>query len=289
MLLAPVLYLVINNYLPMIGVIIAFKNVNYAKGIFRSDWVGFYNFRYLFATQDAFIITRNTLLYNMLFIVLNVVIPVSIAIVINELRGRKLKRLYQTAFLFPYFISMVVVSYLVLSLLSADKGLLNRTVLPFFNQAPINWYNELRYWPFILAVVYVWKNAGYTVVIYLASLAGIDAQYYDAVAIDGGSKWVQIRYVSLPLLQPTIAVLTLLAVGKIFNSDFGLFYQVPLQSGTLFPVTQVIDTYVYRALIQSSDLGMASAAGLYQAVVGFVLVFITNAVVRRANPELALF
>jgi putative aldouronate transport system permease protein len=289
MLLAPVLYLVINNYLPMIGVIIAFKNVNYAKGIFRSDWVGFYNFRYLFATQDAFIITRNTLLYNMLFIVLNVVIPVSIAIVINELRGRKLKRLYQTAFLFPYFISMVVVSYLVLSLLSADKGLLNRTVLPFFNQAPINWYNEPRYWPFILAVVYVWKNAGYTVVIYLASLAGIDAQYYDAVAIDGGSKWVQIRYVSLPLLQPTIAVLTLLAVGKIFNSDFGLFYQVPLQSGTLFPVTQVVDTYVYRALIQSSDLGMASAAGLYQAVVGFVLVFISNAIVRRANPELALF
>ena len=125
--------------------------------------------------------------------------------------------------------------------------------------------------------------------IYLATLAGIDSQYYDAVAIDGGSKWVQIRYVTLPLIQPTIAVLTLLAVGKIFNSDFGLFYQVPLQSGTLFPVTQVIDTYVYRALIQSSDLGMASAAGLYQAAVGFVLVFVTNAIVRRANPELALF
>lgn len=289
MLLAPVLYLIINNYLPMIGVIIAFKNVNYAKGIFRSDWVGFYNFKYLFATQDAYLITRNTLLYNLLFIVLNVVIPVSVAIAINELRGDRLKRLYQTAFLFPYFISMVVVSYLVLSLLSADNGLLNRTVLPFMGHAPINWYNETVYWPFILAIVYVWKNAGYTVVIYLATLAGIDTQYYDAVAIDGGSKWVQIRYVTLPLIQPTIAVLSLLAVGKIFNSDFGLFYQVPLQSGTLFPVTQVIDTYVYRALTQSSDLGMASAAGLYQAVVGFVLVFVTNAIVRRANPELALF
>jgi putative aldouronate transport system permease protein len=289
MLLAPVIYLIINNYLPMIGVIIAFKDVNYAKGIFRSDWIGLKNFTYLFTTQDAYIITRNTLLYNLAFIVLNVVIPVTVAIALSELRGKNAKRIYQTAMLFPYFISMVVVSYLVLAFLSTDHGQINRTIMPLLGRAPVDWYNSPAYWPFIIPIVYVWKNAGYATIIYLAALMGIDSQYYDAIAIDGGGKWHQIRYVTLPLITPTIVVLSVLAVGRIFNSDFGLFYQVPLQSGTLFPVTNVIDTYVYRALIQSSDLGMASAAGLYQATVGLVLVLITNAVVRRINPDFALF
>lgn len=289
MLAAPVVYLIINNYIPMVGVIIAFKNINYAKGIFRSDWVGFKNFVYLFATQDAYEITRNTLLYNLGFIALNVIIPVTLAIVLSEVRGDRAKKLYQTVMLFPYFISMVVVSYLVLALLSADNGLMDRMVLPALGFRPVDWYNAPAYWPFIIPTVYVWKNAAYFSIIYLATIAGIDPQYYDAIAIDGGSKWHQIRYVTLPYLRPTAVVLSLLAVGQIFHSDFGLFYQVPLNSGTLFPVTNVIDTYVYRALIQANDLGMASAAGVYEATVGLVLVLITNAVVRRINPELALF
>jgi putative aldouronate transport system permease protein len=289
MLAAPAVYLVLNNYIPMVGVIIAFKNVNYAKGIFHSDWVGFTNFAYLFATHDAYVITRNTLLYNLVFIVLNVVVPVSLAVALSEIRGKRLKQAYQTITLFPYFISMVVVSYLVLSLLSPDNGLLDRTMLPALGFPSVDWYNAPVFWPFILPVVFLWKTAGYSSIIYLASIAGIDPQYNDAIAIDGGSRWHQIRYVTLPHLRPTAVVLSVLAVGRIFNSDFGLFYQVPLNSGTLFPVTNVIDTYVYRALIQANDLGMASAAGVYQACVGLVLIIATNAVVRRINPELALF
>jgi putative aldouronate transport system permease protein len=289
MLLLPVFYLIINNYLPMIGTIIAFKDINYIDGIFGSPWVGFKNFYYLFTTEDAFIITRNTILYNLSFIALNIIIPVSLALLINELRGRLLPRMYQTVLLFPYFISMVVVSYLVFALLSHENGLMNRTVLPLLHMEPINWYNEPKYWPFILPAVHVWKTAGYTTIVYLASLSGIDQQYYEAIAIDGGGKWKQIRHVSLPFLKPVIIIMTLFEIGKIFNSDFGLFYQVPLQSGSLFTVTNVIDTYVYRGLIQTNDLGMASAAGFYQAIVGLILVLVVNAVIRKINPENALF
>jgi putative aldouronate transport system permease protein len=190
--------------------------------------------------------------------------------------------------LFPYFISMVVVSYLVLSLLSHDFGLLNRAILPVLGRQPVNWYAEPRFWPFILPMIHVWKTSGYTTIVYLASLASIEPSYYDAAAIDGAGKWKQARYISLPFIEPVILVMTFLAIGRIFYSDFGLFYQVPLNSGALFPVTNVIDTYVYRALTQTNDLGMASATGFYQAVVGCVLVLATNAVVRRLNPENAL-
>jgi putative aldouronate transport system permease protein len=285
----PVLFLLINNYIPMFGVVMAFLDIDYSLGILHSPWVGFKNFHYLFATRDAYVITRNTLGYNFAFIVLNVVIPVSIAIALNELRSKFLSRLYQAIMLFPYFISMVVTSYLVLALLSHDNGFMNRVVLPLFHNDPVNWYDAPKYWPFIIIAINSWKTAGYTSVIYLASLAGIDPQYYEAIAIDGGGKWAQIRYISLPMLVPIIIVMTLLGIGKIFSSDFGLFYQVPLQSGSLFPVTNVIDTYVYRALMRTNDLGMATAAGFYQAVVGLILVVVTNTVVRRVSPENSLF
>lgn len=284
-----ILYLLINNYLPMAGVFIAFKDVNYSKGIFASKWVGLENFRYLFATKDALIITRNTVGYNFLFIILDIVIPVALALMLNEIRQRILPKIYQTTMLFPYFISMVIVSYLVFALLSHDKGMINRVILPIFNVEPIPWYNESKYWPFILTGVYIWKTAGYNTVIYLAALSGIDKQYYEAIAIDGGGKRKQIRYVSLPFLRPVIIILSLLAIGRIFRSDFGLFFQVPLQSGSLFPVTNVIDTYVYRSLIKTNDLGMASAAGFYQAIVGFVLVLATNTIIREIDKDSALF
>ena len=287
--LPSIIYLIINNYIPMFGVIIAFKKINYTKGILGSDWVGFKNFYYLFATNDAWIITRNTIGYNFTFIILNMIVPVAFAIMLNEIRQRMLPRIYQTTMLFPYFISMVVVSYLVFSFLSPDKGFINTAILPVLKIESISWYNESKYWPFIILIVYMWKNMGYNIIIYLAALSGIDKQYYEAMAIDGAGKWKQIRYISIPFLRPIIIVLALLAVGKIFRSDFGLFYQVPLQSGALFSTTNVIDTYVYRALIQTNDLGMASAAGFYQAMVGFVLVLLTNTLVRRFDSDSALF
>ena len=206
MLLIPVAFLIINNYLPMVGVIIAFKDYNFAKGIFGSDWIGFKNFTYLFATNDAFVITRNTLLYNLAFIILNVVVPVSLALLFNELRGKFLPRLYQTILLLPYFLSMVIVSYLVYALLSRSMGYVNTSVLPFLGKEPIDWYNERKYWPFILSFVHVWKNAGYTAVIYLAALTSVDPVYYEALAIDGGGKLKQMRYICKSLIV-TVATL----------------------------------------------------------------------------------
>mgnify|MGYP006288775767 CR=1 FL=1 len=284
-----IVWLIVNRYLPMIGVIIAFKDVNYSLGILRSPWAGFKNFQYLFATNSAYIITRNTLLYNVSFIFLDILIPVSLALLLNELRGKVLPRLYHTIMLFPYFMSMVVVSYLVFAMLSHANGLMNVSVLPALGREPINWYAETEYWPFILPMVHVWKTAGYTTIIYLAALAGIDPSYYDAAAIDGAGKFKQARFISIPFLRPVIIILSILAVGRIFYSDFGLFYQVPLNSGALYSVTNVIDTYVYRGLTQTNDLGMASAAGFYQSLVGFVLVLTTNTIVRRYDPEQALF
>ncbi|MDC7235883.1 MAG: ABC transporter permease subunit [Spirochaetales bacterium] len=273
----------------MLGVIIAFKEINYSDGILGSPWVGFKNFRFLFATSDAFVITRNTLGYNTAFIIMNIIVPVSIAIALNELRNKWLPRIYQAVMLFPYFISMVVTSYLVLALLSHNNGFFNSALMPFLGKDPVNWYDAPVYWPFFLVAINVWKTAGYTSIIYLASLAGIDPQLYEAIAIDGGGKWAQIRYISIPMLRPIIIVMTLLSIGKIFNSDFGLFFQVPLQSGTLFPVTNVIDTYVYRSLILTNDLGMAAAAGFYQAIVGLILVLTTNTIVKKINPANSLF
>ncbi|WP_246358573.1 ABC transporter permease [Paenibacillus phytorum] len=289
MALPGIIYLLLNNYLPMFGTIIAFKNINYAKGIWKSDWVGFKNFEYLFSTSDAFIITRNTLLYNTVFIVITLICSVSLAIMLNEVRKQLAKKFYQSALLLPYFLSAVIVAYLVYSLLSSEYGFLNKIVLPLFGQDPVSWYNEPKYWPYILVIVNTWKGVGYSCVIYIAAIVGIDNEYYEAAKIDGASKWQQIRHITVPLLMPVITTMVLLSIGRIFYADFGLFYQVPLDSGMLLPVTNVIDTYVYRGLLQLGDLGMSSAAGLYQSLVGFVLVLVSNAIVRKFNRDQALF
>ncbi|WP_420832430.1 ABC transporter permease [Paenibacillus periandrae] len=283
------LYLLINNYLPMFGVIIAFKNINYSKGILGSNWVGFKNFEYLFKTSDAWVITRNTILYNGFFIILNLVLAVAVAILLNEVRIRFMSRFYQTVVLLPHLISMVIVGYLVLAFLNVENGFVNRHILPLLGVDSISWYSEPKYWPYILSIVNVWKHVGYLCIIFLASIVGIDHEYYEAATIDGASKWQQIRTITLPLLSPTIIIMTLLAIGRIFYSDFGLFYQVPLNSGPLQPTTDVIDTYVYRGLMTLGDIGMSSAAGLYQSLVGFILVLVSNYVVSRKNRDQALF
>ncbi|MCR8632817.1 ABC transporter permease [Paenibacillus radicis (ex Xue et al. 2023)] len=284
-----ILYLLINNYLPMLGMVIAFKDINFAKGILGSDWVGFKNFEYLFKTSDAYIITRNTILYNVVFIVLNLIVAVALAILLNELKNRVFSRFYQSVVLLPHLISSVIIGYLVFSLLSMEHGFINKSILPMLGIQDMMWYSEPKYWPYILTTVQLWKHAGYLCVIYLAAIIGIDQEYYEAATIDGASKLQQIMSVTIPLISPVIIIMTLLQVGKIFSSDFGLFYQVPLDSGMLQPTTNVIDTYVYRALLKNGDIGMSSAAGLYQSVVGFVLVFISNVVVRKVNRENALF
>lgn len=289
MLIPGVLYLLINNYVPMLGIVIAFKDVNFAKGILASDWIGFKNFEYLFRTEDAYIITRNTILYNLVFIALNLVVAVALAVMLNELKNKFLPRFYQSAILLPYLMSSVIIGYLVYSLLSMETGLMNNTILPMLGIDPKMWYSDPKYWPYILTLVKVWSTAGYLCIVYFAAVVGIDQEYYEAATLDGANKWQQIMRITVPLITPVIIIMTLLQIGRIFYSDFGLFYQVPLDSGVLMPTTNVIDTYVYRALIKNGDIGMSSAAGLYQSIVGFMIILISNYVVKKINPDNSLF
>jgi len=283
------LYFLINNYLPMTGIFIAFKDVNYAKGIFGSDWVGFDNFKFLFQTSDAWIMTRNTLLYNLAFIVLGTMLSILIAILMSELLKSLWSKLFQSGLVLPNLISMVVLSYIVFAFLNADSGFINNSILKPLGIPEINWYSEAKYWPYLLVFIQLWKTAGYGSIVYIAFISGIDKSIYEAAKIDGAGKLKQIRMITLPLLKPTIIILTLMSIGRIFNSDFGLFYQVPMNAGALYSTTQTIDTYVYRALMQVNDIGMSAAAGLYQSVVGFILVMAANAIVKKVNPENALF
>lgn len=287
MLVPGLIALLANNYLPMGGLLLAFKDYNYAKGFWGSDWVGFGNFEYLFGSDQAFVITRNTLVYNMTFILISVTVALALAIALAELRNQKLAKVYQSIFFLPYFLSWVVVSYLVFSLLSVDMGALNN-MLVGWGFEPINWYTEPVVWPFILVIVNTWKWTGYDSIIYLAAIVSIDKSMYEAAAVDGATRWQQIRHITIPSIAPVITILTLLKVGRIFYGDFGLFWNIPKNMGVLYNVTNVIDTYVYRALTQSGDIGMAAASGLYQAVIGFSLVMISNYIVRRIDPDQAL-
>ncbi|WP_135548609.1 ABC transporter permease [Paenibacillus cymbidii] len=275
------------SYLPLLGLVIAFKNFNYAKGLWGSDWVGFKNFQFFFTSNNAFRITRNTILYNIGFIVLTTVIAVCFAILMNEIARRWL-RVYQTALFLPYFLSWVVVSYVILAILDREHGFLNQLLLLFGGES-VDWYRDPKYWPFIIILVHLWKAVGFSTLIYFAGILGIDPSYYEAAKIDGASKWQMVRSVTVPLLTPLIVILFIVAVGSIFRADFGLFYFVPNDVSFLYPVTDVIDTYVYRSLRVVGDLGMSSAVGLYQAVVGFLLVFATNSIIKRVNSDHSLW
>lgn len=281
------------SYLPLVGTVAAFKEYRFSRegfwaSLMKSEWVGWDNFKFLFSTSDAWLITRNTLFYNIAIIFLGLVFSVALAILLSELVNKRLAKLYQTGMFLPYFLSWVIVGYFAFSFLSMDRGMLNQ-ITGWFGMEPIQWYSEAKYWPYILVFVALWKTIGYSSVVYLASILGIDKSLYEAAMIDGASKWQQIRNITIPLLSPIITIMTLLAVGRIFYADFGLFYQVPRDSGTLYSVTNVIDTYVYRGLKTSGEIGMSTAAGLYQSVVGFVLVIISNYVVRKVDKDSSLF
>ncbi|RUT37894.1 sugar ABC transporter permease [Paenibacillus anaericanus] len=280
-------------YLPMFGSVLAFKDFRihrdgFFASVLNSKWMGFKNFEYLFTTNDAYIITRNTILYNLALIILGLVISVTFAIILSELVNKKMAKIYQTGMFLPHFLSWVIISYFAFTFLSTDKGTLNQ-IISYFGGEPIMWYTEQKYWPFILIFVGIWKGVGYNSVIYLASITGIDKSYYEAAVIDGATKWKQIRYITIPLLKPLMIILTILAIGGIFRSDFGLFYQLPKDSGALYPVTNVIDTFVYRGLINMGDIGMSTAAGLYQSMVGLILILITNYIVRKIEKDHAIF
>ena len=282
------LYLIINNYIPMFGIIVAFKNYNYSLGIFGSKWNGLKNFKFLFKTKDAFTITRNTLVYNAVFIILGNSLGILIAILLNVIRSKMAKKTYKTIILLPFLLSIVIVSYIVYGIFSTEFGIANH-MLTSLGKDRISWYSTPKYWPFILTFINLWKNMGYNTVLYYATLIGIDVSYYEAAVVDGASRWQRIRYITIPSLIPTITIMVLMAISRIFYSDFGLFYQVPLNSGPLIDVTNTIDTYVYRGLRENSNIGMSAAAGLYQSVVGFIMVIAANTLVKRMGNGNELF
>jgi len=290
MLLLPgLVYLIINNYMPMFGIVIAFKKLNFKKGIFGSEWIGLDNFEFLFSSGNAWIMTRNTILYNVVFIILGIIIPITVAILLNEVRQKFASRIYQTLVLLPYLMSWVVISYLAYSFLNLESGFINKSILEPLGFKSINFYQDSTWWPLILTVVNQWKSLGFGMIIYLASVIGIDGEYYEAAKIDGASKWNQIRFITLPCLKPTIITMFVLNMGRMFYSDFGLFYQVPKNSGMLYNVTMTIDTYVYNALMGQNNYGMSAAASVFQSFVGFSLIILANGVIRKISRENAMF
>lgn len=276
------------SYAPMFGIIVAFKNYTYEGGFFWSKWIGLKNFEFLFGTDNAFIITRNVISYNMVFIILGLVASLFIAIALNEITSKRKAKLYQGVLILPNFISWVVISYLLFAFLSEDKGFVN-SVLVHIGQEPFPWYMDPKPWPFLIVLLNIWKTAGFSSILYYNGIMAIDTEYYEAAVIDGASKYQQMKYITLPLVRHLVIITTLLAIGRIFYSDYGLFYQVPRNSGPLIPVTEVIDTYVLRGVTATGDIGMSSAAGLYQSLVGFLLVLLSNFIVKKIDNQYALF
>ncbi len=282
-------YLIVNNYMPMAGLVLAFKKYSFGKGVIGSPWNGLDNFKFLFGSKWAGIMFRNTVLYNLVFLVLGTVFAIAVAIMLNEISSKRLKNLHKTIILIPHLISTVIIGYIVFAFLSESNGFVNNTLLPLFGAKPISWYTESKYWPVILVIVQLWRSFGFQSIVYYATIVGFDSSYYEAAIMDGASTWKQITKITLPLLKPTIIMLTIMSLGRMFASDFGLFYQVPMDSGLLYSTTTTIDTFVYRALMKDGDVSRALAAGFLQSVLGFAVVMITNGVVRKVEKDSALF
>lgn len=284
-------------YAPMFGVVIAFKNYRARPGrsflwslIHNSDWVGFENFQFLFKSSYFETMLRNTLVYNTIFIVLGVVIPVALAIMISQLYSKKLAKTCQTMMFLPHFLSWVVIGYFVYAFLATDAGLVNNTAkLLNIGDPKHQWYQDVGFWTWFLVFLNVWKTMGYNMVVYMATISGIDSQMYEAALIDGASKWQQTKYITIPTLRPIISIMFIMAVGNIFRSDFGLFYQATRNSGSLTSITQTIDVYVYKALLERPNINLSSAAALLQSVCGCLTIVVANIVVKKIDPEAGLF
>ena len=288
------IWLILIRYLPMFGIVMAFldyrlptRKMPFPINLLHSDFVGLDNFQFLF-TSDALTMIRNTLGYNIVWIALGLVLAVALAIMMSELTKKVLAKTYQTLMFFPYFLSWVVAAYFLFAFLDPTNGMIVRAQKAA-GVTPIDWYNEPKYWPVILTICSMWKNTGYSTVLYLSAITGIDRSQYEAAAVDGATRWQQMLHVTLPHLKPIIIVLLIMNVGKIFNADFGLFWSVPMNSAPLFPVTQVVDTYVYRSYKFTGDVGMSTAAGFLQNLVGFICIMGANAIVRRLDEDSSLF
>lgn len=292
MLLPGTLVLLINNYIPMLGTVMAFQQYryrdNFINSIINSEWVGFANFQFLFRNPTLWTNLRNTIVYNFIFILLGMIIPVAVAIMLTELRQRRMGKVYQTIMFLPYFLSWIVVSYLVFALLQLT-GTVNTMIMRPLGYEPVPFYSEPGFWPPILVFLNSWKYTGYNAVIYLAAISSINQDYYEAAMMDGASKMRQIWHITIPMLRPVIIILSLLAVGRIFNSDFGMFYNVPMGRSMLFGVTEVLDTFIYRAMMGSTEFGFPVAASLFQSLVGFAVIMIANFSVRKIDPDSAMF
>lgn len=288
MILPAAIVVILMCYIPMGGIVLAFKEYNYHDGIFGSPWVWFKNFTYFFQSGKAFSVTRNTILYNLAFLLVNTVLQITCAILLSELTGKWFKRITQSVMFFPYFISWVVVGAFVYNMFNFEFGAVN-TFLKSIGLEPIDVYSNKGVWPFILIGVSAFKNVGYGTVMYLASISNIDSSLYEAADLDGATMWQKIRYITLPGIRPTIIILFLLAIGTIMKGDFQMFWQVTGNNPMVLEVTDVIDTYVTRSLLQLQEFGMTSAAGLYQSVFSFLLVLLANKLVKKADPDYALF
>lgn len=285
--LPAVIYIFIMAYIPMFGVVIAFKNYKYDKGILGSEWIGFKNFEFLFKSETAFRITRNTIMYNLGYMVLTTIAALTVAILLNEIAKRWLK-IYQTALILPFFLSWVVMSYITQAFLDHDNGFINSWLVSA-GMEKISWYFEAEYWPYILNIVHLWKAIGFSAMVYYAGILGIDGELYEAARIDGAKRMQMVTNITIPQLTPLIIILLILSIGNMFRGDFGLHYFIPNNNGMTYSTTDIIDTYIYRALSEIADVSMASAVGLYQSFVGFVLVVSANLIVRRINEDNSLF
>lgn len=281
-------FFLINNYLPMVGIYFAFTQFNFRDHLFASPFVGFKNFEFLFRSEILHL-TQNTILYNLVFIVVGNVLQVLFAILISHVDNKRLRKTSQTMIFMPYFVSYVILRVLVFNLFEYEVGLINNFVTGL-GFARIDFYNTPSYWPFLITLFYLWKNIGYGMVVYLATITGISTEYYEAAQIDGANIYQQIMYITVPLLKPTFIILLLYALGGIMKGQFELFYQLVGNNGTLFNVTDIFDTYVYRiTTTQPLSMGMGTAAGLFQSVFGLVVIMLTNFFIKRKNPEYALF
>lgn len=289
LMLAPaVIYVLVFNYLPMFGVVLAFKDYNYVDGIWGSPWNGLQNFQYLFLSDKLWPLTRNTLLYNAAFIITGVIFQVGLTILLSEITGKWFKKISQTMMFMPYFISWVVVVAVVQSLFSYENGILN-SLLALFGAERINIYSNTKVWPWLLVGFKIWKDTGYGTIVYLASITGIDTALYEAADVDGATFAQKVFHITLPAIKPTIIIMVLLAIGQIFRGDFGLFYQLVGSNANVLEVADVIDLFVYRSLLTNGDIGMSSAAGLYQSVLCFITVVFCNWIIKKADPEYTLF
>lgn len=284
----PLLFVLVFSYLPMFGIIIAFKDYRYDLGIFKSRWVGLENFVYFFKTNDFWRITKNTLVMNFGFIVVGMISAIALAVILYEISSRRAVKLYQTIAIVPNFLSWVVVGCVAYAFLHPTNGFINH-VIESLGGTAVDWYSTPKVWPGILIMVSVWKNVGMDCVIYYATMMGIDSELYEAAAIDGANKWKQILHVTIPSLVPVIVILAIMKIGNIFRADFGLFYQLTRDVGALYETTDVLDTYIYRTMRVIGDTSTSSAMGLLQSVVGLIMVVITNAITRKVDESLSLF